>query len=161
MTEPLGQVERPAGGGLAGAIGPEAVAALLSIVVVVALVGARFVAVGGGAVGPSPSPSSAATDVPTRTAPTFDVAAAQNLLIINQNLYRLGDTLQSQLDPPPGVDTDRVRNTFSNMKLQLDAGTNQATILARTPVGTPAGSALLDVYAKIDGDHRGHLEHGA
>ncbi len=80
MTEPLfessGPVERPGGGGLAGAIGPEAVAALLAIVVVVALVGARFVAIGGGTAIGYPEPSSAAMRLaPTRTAPTFDVPA--------------------------------------------------------------------------------------
>ena len=78
MTEPLfessGPVERPGGGGLAGAIGPEAVAALLAIVVVVALVGARFVAIGGGTAIETPAPSSAASDwVPARTAPIIDV----------------------------------------------------------------------------------------
>lgn len=150
MTEPV-QVERPAGGGLAGAIGPEAVAALLSIVVVVTLIGARFATVSGGAVTATPTPSAAATDLPTRTAPTFDSAAARNLLIINQNLYRLGATLEGQLNPPPGVDTNTVRNTFSNMQPQLDAGAAQATILAGTPTGAPAGNALIAAYAKLAG----------
>ncbi len=149
MTEPAGQVERPASGGLAGAIGPEAVAALLSIVVVVALLGARYAAVGGGAADPTPTPSSAATDVPTRTAPTFDAAAARNLLIINQTLYHFGDTLKGQLNPPPGVDTGTVRSTFANMQRQLDAGTTQATLLAGTPTGAPVGKELIDAYAKV------------
>ena len=150
MTEPVGQVERPAGGGLAGAIGPEAVAALLSIVVVVALLGARYAAVGGGAANPTPTPSSAATDVPTRTAPTFDASAARNLLIINQTLYRSGATLEGQLNPPPGVDVNVVRPTFGNMSPALVYGTDQATILGRTPTGEPVGNALIDVYKKLD-----------
>ena len=129
MTEPLfepsGPVERPSGGGLAGAIGPEAVAALLSIVVVVALVGARFVAIGGGTAIETPEPSSAASDGPARTAPIIDVGAIQALLVVNRNLADIGVGLDGELKAPP-VDTQAVRNAFGNMKPQLDSGRIQA-----------------------------------
>jgi hypothetical protein len=150
MNEPMSQIERPAGGGLAGAIGPEAVAALLSVVVVVALVGGRFATAGAGVVGPTPSPTSAATDAPVRTASIIDFGAIQALLDVNQNLADAGVVLQGELKTPP-VDTQAVRNTFSNMRGQLNSGKVQADRLARTPAGASVAAELRGVYTALEG----------
>ncbi len=69
MTDPTYDAGGPVapatdGGGLAGAFGPEAVAAVLSIVVVVALLGSRLAFAGAGGPAPTPSPSSRGTDEP-------------------------------------------------------------------------------------------------
>ena len=93
MTDPTygpgGPVERPAAGGLAANVGPELVAGILALVVVVALLGSRFAGTGGPTT-PTPPPSAAATGAPTPTAPTVDRGAVTTLLTVNHNLETQG-----------------------------------------------------------------------
>lgn len=153
MTDPTyspgGPVERPAAGGLAASVGPELVAGILAIVVVVALLGTRLAVTGGDGTSPTPPPSTAATAVPTRTAAIVDRGAVTSLLAVDRNLLAQGAKLQIELDPPP-VATSVVQTTFANMSVQLDAGMRAAQQLAATPAGAPVAAKLTDVYERLE-----------
>lgn len=152
MTQPTlapdPSAPRPSDGGLAAAIAPEAVAGVLSIVVVVALLTARLAFAGSGAVIPSPSPTVVPTAVPTASPPQVDTVAIRALLQVDRYLLDQGAILQGELTPLP-VAPFNVRGSMSQINLQLFVGTPHAQRLAATPAGAEVGAELGSIYLSL------------
>lgn len=170
MTEPIirsdDPVERPAGGGLAAAVAPEGVAAVIAIALVAVLLTARLAALGGTALAPTPRPSDGTSPAPTIAGPVVDRVSIGLVLGVNRNLLEYGRSLQTELEKPR-VDTSNVKITFSrDMSPQLLAGMPAAARLQDAPATALVGADLVEAYAqlraKIDeaGDFRQSNEPG-
>lgn len=146
-----GPVRRPTGGGLAGAIAPEGVAAILAIVVVVALLGSRLAGAGGGVAlaTPSPSPTPVATATPARG---VDIAAINALLSVDQGLLAQAAVIAKQLDAKP-IDPSALRTAMSPIAFELrQRGLDAANALARSPGGNDLGSQMGTFYSGVQDD---------
>ena len=144
-----GPGSRPDGGGLAGVIAPEGVAAVLSIVVVVALLSARLAFAGASGGTPTPSPTTAPTEAATPSPPAVDVVAIRALQNVNLYLMEQDSNLKADLVPPPVVPTN-IRSLFAQISIQLIVGQPAASRLAATPDGASVGKALGEVYTELD-----------
>lgn len=149
IYEPVGPVGRPAdGGGLAGAFGPEAVAAVLSIVVVVALLASRLAFTGGGTATVSPSPSPAGPTGSPNLEAKLQVMVG-TLIQIDGALAETRKDLANELKAKP-FDPGNVRTTIVQIYQQLaPAGARWAAELAATPQGGVLGVELGAVYAEL------------
>jgi hypothetical protein len=153
MTEPVyeagGPVIRPGdGGGVAGAFGPEAVAAVLSIIVVVALIASRLAFAGGGTATASPSPSQSGPTVTPNPEVRLRVVVG-TLIQINATLAEARKDLADQLKSNP-LDVAKVKRTMSQIIQQMLAAEPLARELAATPQGGVLGVQLGAVYADLD-----------
>ena len=132
------------GGGLSAIVGPEVVAAVLSVAVVVALLASRLAFTGGPIIPPaSPSPSPSAG--PTASASSVDTVLIGTLLQVNANLATLGADLETALKTSP-LDVATLRITMANMQPQITVGLVAAGQLKATPGGASVGGALETVY---------------
>ncbi|MDP9483486.1 MAG: carbohydrate binding domain-containing protein, partial [Chloroflexota bacterium] len=154
MTEPTfgsdEPVQRPtSGGGLAAAIAPEGVAAVLAIVLVAALLTVRLAGLSSTGSTATPRPSGGpASPVPTAPRPAFDRVAIGTVLGVNERLLDFGRALQSEIDRAP-VSTDKVRNTMTQMNVQILAGAPAAARLREAPATALVGADLSAVYDEL------------
>ena len=147
--EPMDQVERPAGGGIAGAFGPEALAAVLSIVVVVALLGSRLAFSGAGTGTSSPSPIGSSGPAVTPDPGARLQVVVGTLLQIDAILADKRKDLADELKATPFVLSD-VRLTMQQINQQLPTAKRFAAELSGTPQGAVLGADLGAVYADLD-----------
>jgi hypothetical protein len=145
---PDGSAALPSGGGLAAEIAPEAVAGVLSIVVVVALLTARLAFAGAGTTTPSPSPTAVPTAVPTASPPSVDSVAIRTLLQVDRYVLSWGKDIEGELKSPP-VDTRNVQYLMTQIRIQLFQGKLAAQRLAATQAGAAVGTELGAVYAAL------------
>ncbi|MGZ8502194.1 MAG: carbohydrate binding domain-containing protein [Candidatus Limnocylindrales bacterium] len=153
MTEPSipsdEPVQRQAGGGLAAAVAPEGVAAVLAIALVAGLLTVRLAGLSGIGLAPTPGPSDGASPRPTIAGPVVDRVAINTALGVNQRLLDFGRSLQAELDKPP-VNAGNVRATFSqDMSPQLFAGAPAAARLQDAPATALVGADLNVVYGQL------------
>lgn len=161
MAEPTtqrgGSTGRPEGGGLSALIGPEVVASVLSVAVVVALLASRLAFTGGPIIPPSsPSPSPSAG--PAASAPAIDPGLIGTLIAVNNNLQTLGVPLDQAVKQTPN-DVASLRGPMVNMQPQLSTGIVAADVLAATPGGAKVGAALRAVYDGLDATIADTLTH--
>jgi hypothetical protein len=149
QPRPAGAGSGSDGGGLAAIVAPEGVAAVLSILVVVALLSARLAFAGSSGGTPSPSPTAAPTEAPTPSPAAVDVVAIRALQNVNIYLLEQGSNLKADLVPPPVVPTN-IRSLFAQISIQLIVGQPAAARLAATPDGASVGKALGEVYTELD-----------
>jgi carbohydrate binding protein with CBM4/9 domain len=155
VTEPNIQsddpVRRPVGGGLAGAVAPEGVAAVVAIVLVAALLTVRLAGLGATGLGPTPRPANGASPVPTAAGSAFDRVAINTVLGVNLRLLDYGQSLQAELDKSK-VDTNDVKGTMAQMSIQLHAGEPAASRLLDSPATALVGADVSAVYAELQAE---------
>jgi hypothetical protein len=153
VTEPTIQseepVQRPAGGGLAAAIAPEGVAAVVAIALVAALLTVRLAGLGSTGLVPTPRPTDQASPGATSSPPAVDLIAINTVLGVDQRLLDYGRLLQAEIDKTK-VSTDRVKQTMGQMSQQIIlAGAPAAARLRDAPATALVGTDLGTVYAEL------------
>ena len=143
-----GPAPRPTGGGLAAAIAPEGVAALLAIVVVVVLLATRLTGSSGAiaTATPSPSPTLSPTATPT---PGVDTQAIGLLLLVDKQLLVQKGAIEAQTSAKQ-VDPTALLSSFQTILSELsNTGDRAARALAESQGGTDAGQAVQRVYGSL------------
>jgi hypothetical protein len=146
--EPDPSAPRPNDGGLAASIAPEAVAGVLSVIVVVALLTARLAFAGSSTATPRPSATAQPTAVPTATPPQVDTVAIRTLLQVDGYLLEQARDLETELKTPP-VNTRNIQYAMSQISIQLFQGRPAAQRLTGTPGGATLGPELAALYAEL------------
>jgi hypothetical protein len=148
LYEPLHEVEQPSGGGLAGSFGPEALAAVLSIVVVVALLASRLAFAGGGVATPSPGASESPRPATTPNPNARLQVVIGTLLQIDDILSGKRDELAIELKQNP-FNVQDVKTTMNQIYQQMPTAIALSGELAATPQGGVIGAELGAVYHEL------------
>ena len=140
-----GSARRPTGGGLAAAIAPEGVAAIMAILVVVVLLATRLTGSSGAIA--TATPSASPTPSPTATlAPGVDTQAIGLLIGVDSRLWEQKRQIALQTAAKQ-VDPVALLLSFRTITSELsNTGDPAARRLADSPGGTEVGRAAQDLY---------------